>query len=398
MTEAELIALRNTIVDEVRSIAAKAETETKAQGDALAATRTELENAKTTLADTQKSLLDLQAKMRAPGMGGGIERKDEDEGAALRRKAFFNFFRKGSMDHLPEVERKALVEDATGSILVPYETEAEIYRALPKVTVMRGLAGQRTISGEKIRRRSMTEVQVGWGKLETGTPVTDTTLVPAEEFQYVEDLAGLAKIGRDELADTDVNLESYLVESFAIAMGEKEDSGFMVGRGHTTYQEPEGIFVTSALSATTYNAGQDGAVTVDDFITLRQYLAPQYRAGASWLMNASTELALMILKDKEDQYLWQPSNQAGAPNLLLGYPVFNQEDIADVPDSGTAALVAAFGNFKLGYRIVDRQGILMQRLVEAYATAGIIGFLATKRVTGGVVRPKAIVRLNVPAS
>lgn len=395
LTEQELVDLRNTIVDEVRGISSKVEEQKKAGDEALGATQRQLADAQAELKKVQDTLLDLQAKMRAPGRGTAVEAVRGEEGM-LRLKAFCNYLRKGSVELLTAEEQKALVEDATGAIVVPEETETELYRELPKVTVMRGLAGQRTITTNRIRRKSMTEVTVGWGKLELGGTLHEGDPTPSEDFQYVEDLNGLAKIGRDELADNDVNLEGFIVESFAQALGEKEDQGFMVGRGHATYGEPEGIFVSTAL--TDYNAGQAAAVTVDDFITLRQKLAPQYRNGASWLMNATTELAMMLLKDKDDQYLWQPSVQAGAPNLLLGYPVYNQEDIPDIPLAGSTAKVATFGNYRLGYRIVDRQGVLMQRLTELYAGAGLVGFLATKRVTGGVVRPKAIVRLVVPAA
>ena len=52
--------------------------------------------------------------------------------------------------------------------------------------------------------------------------------------------------------------------------------------------------------------------------------------------------------------------------------------------------IGIFGDLRAGYRILDRQGMTMQRLVELYATAGLIGLLAGFRVGGAVVRPNAI--------
>jgi len=108
------------------------------------------------------------------------------------------------------VATKALVEDAAGEILVPEEVEAEIYRRLPKLTVIRPLATVRTTGSNRVRRRSLTELQVGWGKLETGATLVESTPQPGEEYTYVEDLYGLTRIGEDELDDTDVNLTAFI--------------------------------------------------------------------------------------------------------------------------------------------------------------------------------------------
>jgi HK97 family phage major capsid protein len=54
-----------------------------------------------------------------------------------------------------------------------------------------------------------------------------------------------------------------------------------------------------------------------------------------------------------------------------------------MPDlSDTEGVLAIFGNLNLGYRIVDRKGISIQRLSELYAEAGLIGFLLRARNTG----------------
>src|SRR5690606_14281447 len=122
--------------------------------------------------------------------------------------------------------------DGTGQILIPEELESEIYRELPKLTVIRSLATVRQTRSDRIRRRSLTEVTGGWGKLETGTPITESTLVPSEEYQYIEDLYALTKIGEDELMDTDVALESIVADSFSRAIAEAEDTAFVIGTGH----------------------------------------------------------------------------------------------------------------------------------------------------------------------
>jgi len=97
-------------------------------------------------------------------------------------------------------------------------------RTLPKITAIRGLAANRVISKDKIKISSLDEVAVGRGKLETGSDIPESTPTPgAPTYRYVEDLYGLAKIGEDELMDSDFNLQNILVDSFSRAIAEAED-------------------------------------------------------------------------------------------------------------------------------------------------------------------------------
>ena len=333
----------------------------------------------------------LETMIKRPPVAG----HGKDAGQPSEKKAaFIKFMREGKAALAPE-EAKALVSDATGQILIPEELESEIYRELPKITIIRSLATVRPIRTDRIRRRSLTEVQVGWGKLETNTAITESTMVPGQEFQYVEDLYGLTKIGEDELMDTDVALESITTDSFSRAIAEAEDTAFVIGTGHANKQ-PEGILNGTVVSRV--NAGQVGAITADDILKLIYEVPAQYRQNGVLIVNSKTELAMRLLKDGNEQYLWQPSLQTGRPNSFAGYPVYNQEDIPDIPSASTAADVAIFGDIRSGYRIIDRLGMTVQRLVELYAEAGLVGFKVHYRVGGGVIRPNALRILNVPAA
>lgn len=332
----------------------------------------------------------LETMIKRPPVGG--EGKGEGQ-PSEKKAAFFKFMREGKAALTPE-EVKDLVSDATGQILIPEELEAEIYRELPKITIIRSLATVRQIRTDRIRRRSLTEVQVGWGKLETGTAITESTLVPGEEYQYVEDLYGLTKIGEDELMDTDVALESIVTDSFSRAIAEAEDTAFVVGTGHANKQ-PEGILNDTVVPRVT--AGQAGAITADDVLKLIYEVPAQYRQNGVLIMNSKTELALRLLKSSDGQYLWQPSLQDGRPNTFAGYPIYNQEDIPEIPAAGTAADVVIFGDIRAGYRILDRLGMTVQRLTELYAEQGLVGFKVHRRVGGGVIRPNALRILRVPA-
>lgn len=334
----------------------------------------------------------LETQIKRPS-AGDIKAEEEAE-KALHKKAFFNFLRRDSKRDLEPEEQKALVEDTTGRILVPEDLEAEIYRTLPKITVIRPLATIRQTTRDRIRKRSLTEVTVGWGKLETGGEAVDSTPTPTEEYHYVEDLEGLAKIGKDELADTDVQLESLIVDSFGRAQGETEDTAFVNGTGHSN-QQPEGI--TNGSTITRVDGAAIDTIAANDMLTLRQEVPSQYRKNAVFIMHSSTELALMKLVDSYGQYLWQPQVALDIPATWSGKKVYTQDDLPEIASATSCDLVIC-GDIKAGYRIVDRTQMYVQRLIELYAGAGLIGILVSKRVTGAVIRADAIRILAEPAA
>ena len=343
----------------------------------------------------QKRVDEIETKMsRLPIETPGAGDKEEVKAGQVEYKAaFFNFMRSGELKLQDAAvkyiaERKALVSDDTGRILIPVELESEIYRALPKINIIRALATVRTITREKIRRRSLTEVVMGWGKLELGVAPAEVDVVPSEDHQWIEDLEGLARIGKDELADTDVSLESIIVDSFSRAKAESEETGFIVGTGHANMQ-PEGILNGAVVTRVTA-AGAD-AITTDDLLKLMYAVPAQYRRNGKLLVPSTTELAMRLLKSAgaEALYLWQPNVQAGQPATFNGYPVLAQEDVPAI-DSAPQCDIAIFGDIKAGYRVVDRQGMTIQRLLELWAIAGLVGILVSSRVTGGVIRADAL--------
>lgn len=330
----------------------------------------------------------------------GTSADQEQERGQQVRSAFLNFVRRGG-NIAPE--QRALIENSAGEILVPEDLETEIYRALPSLTVMRELAGVRTTQRDRVRRRSLDEVTVGWGKLETAAQTLTDSMpsTPTEAFTYVEDQYGLAKIGEDEFDDTDVALEAFVRDSFARACGESEDTAFTIGTGHASNQPVGWTTTAGGITAVTGSGAladystATNSVLADELKALVYAVPAQYRRNGAYVVASSTELAVSQLKDANGGYRWQQSLQAGRPNTFNGYAMYNQEDVAAIAAS---KVIAGFGDWKAGYRILDRLGMTVQRLVELYAEEGMIGFKIRRRVGGDVVRPDALRVLKTPAA
>jgi HK97 family phage major capsid protein len=96
------------------------------------------------------------------------------------------------------------------------------------------------------------------------------------------------------------------------------------------------------------------------------------------------------LTDGQNNYLWQPSYQAGAPATLLGYPI---TEMAGMPDIAASAKPILFGDFQRGYLIIDRVGVRVMR--DPFTNKPYVHFYTTKRVGGGLLNPDVIKAQNI---
>lgn len=88
-----------------------------------------------------------------------------------------------------------------------------------------------------------------------------------------------------------------------------------------------------------------------------------------------------------------PSLREGVPGTLLGYPVYEAEQMAAV---GAGAFPIAFGNWQRGYIVGDRTQLSLIR--DPFTTRGYVTLYWRKRVHGAVLNSECIKLLKVAAS
>lgn len=327
-------------------------------------------------------------------------------------KAFINFMRYGKASMKPD-EVKQLVEDKDGRILVPDEIDAELYRKLPEINVMRNLATVRTTSREVVNFKFIDEVKVGFGeKLETANRLETAlgeSLHEKKEWEienkalYVEDLNGLVRVGVDLLADSMFNLEAYVRDSFARKRAEAEEEAFIIGKGHHK-NEPQGLF---SYKYEKKEAIEHKKISAEAILDLIYSVPAQYRRNGVFVMDNATEAEIMKLAHDED-FVFIQSTTAGLPNTLFGYPIYTTHVDLNPNRLGIIRDIAAktgfikgeycpiaFGDIRSAYVVLDRMGTTVQRLNELYIESGQIGFKFSARVGGGVLRPEAYHLLKI---
>ena len=103
----------------------------------------------------------------------------------------------------------------------------------------------------------------------------------------------------------------------------------------------------------------------------------------------------MGITDENGRRLWAPTGNLfeGVEHPLLGYPVEIDEGMDDI---GAGTHPIAFGDFRQGYVIVDRQGVRINR--DELTVKGRVIFDVYKRVGGGAGDFNAIKFIKVAAS
>ena len=145
--------------------------------------------------------------------------------------------------------------------------------------------------------------------------------------------------------------------------------------------------------ATGTAGGFDADAPIDAIIDLVYALKSGYRQNGNFVMNRKTQAAVRKLKDADGQYLWSPPTQANGRANLFTFPIVEAEDM---PDIAANAFAIAFGDFRRGYLVVDRQGVRVLR--DPFSAKPYVLFYTTKRVGGGVQDFDAIKLLKFAAS
>lgn len=279
--------------------------------------------------------------------------------------------------------------DPDGGYLVPDEFEKQLIQKLHEANILRSISNViQTNSGEHKIPVVATEGTASW--MEEEAAYTESNTQFSQVSLGAHKLGTLIKVSEELLNDFAFDLMGYLSEEFGRRLGDAEEKAFLTGTGSG---QPTGMLndTTGATLGSTAKSSTD--INFDDLIDLFYSLRAPYRKNAVFIMNDDTVKAVRKLKDKNDQYIWQPSVQAGQPDRILNCPVLTSQYMPTLAASNKPVL---FGDFNY-YWIADRQGRTFKRLNELYAVTGQVGFLGSQRVDAKVILPEAIKYLSMAA-
>lgn len=283
-------------------------------------------------------------------------------------------------------------DDASaGYLLAPPDMEVEILKNIVEMTPMRALATVRTIGGESLKQPKKTSSgsasRVGEISSRTNTGDPQYGLI---EIKAPEMFARIA-ISQQMLEDAGYDMLAELREDAAEQFSVKEGAEYISGLNAAN--QGEGILTNDSISEVV--SGEAAAITADGIFDLIYALKTGYARNALLGFNRATLGKIRKLTNGMGEYLWEPGIANAAPATIEGV---RYVEMPDMPNVAANTYPVIYGDFRRGYKIVDRIGISFQADYTTEADNGLVIFRARKRSGSAVVLPEAIKKLKISAS
>jgi len=204
---------------------------------------------------------------------------------------------------------------------------------------------------------------------------------------------GLITVARELLQDTSVDLLGFLSDQIGTGLGSALNASFTNGTGTT---QAAGL-ATNAAAGVTGGTGVTGAFTADNLIALVYSLntAARRRPGAGFQMNSASIAAVRSLKDNYGRYIFDPALSADKMDLLLGYPIYENPDLAS---AGTGKASVLFGDLASYYIREVQPGIRLDRSDDYAFANDQVTFRYTYRGDGALVQTSHVKKFTGGAS
>lgn len=345
---------------------------------------------------------ELAKKANRPGAPGA---EGDEALQAEHKSAWLKWVRKGDDAGLADIERKAMNvgTPADGGYAVPIQQDRDIMRLLTDLSPMRQVCRVMTVGTEDYRKLvNLGGTASGWVGETDARPATAGPTLAQLKPSFGE-LYANPEVTQKALDDIFFNVEGELSQDISESFAVLEGKAFLSGTGTN---QPVGL-LTAKTSADGDAARAFGTIqhivtgVADNFpasdpadvlIDLIYSMKAGYRTGARFMLASTTLAAIRKWKDKDGNYIWQPSIQDGQPGSIFGYGYVTNEDM---PAVGAGAIPVVFANFPQAYVIFDRIGI--RQLRDPYTNKPFVGFYTTKRVGSMIANTQAVKFLKCAA-
>lgn len=323
------------------------------------------------------------------------------------KQAFDKYLRYGERAVNTEIRNALSVgSDPDGGQWVPASTTNRIIQRLFETSPVRDVANVITIGSDRfeIPKDVNEATSGGWvgetdTRSSTGTPEVGLQEIPVHE-QYA-----MPEITQKLVDDAGIDIEGWLSNKISDILVRTENTAFVSGDG---IMKPRGFMDYSGSASTNEDNNRSwgvlqyvksgnssgfpsaGSGSANPLIEMVNKIKSPLRGGSVWAMNRFTKAEIRKLRDSNDNYYLIPDLSGSGADMLLGFPIKEFDDMADV---GSGNFPVAFGNFNQGYQIVDRIGIRVLR--DPYTNKPYIRYYTTKRVGADVTGFDSIKLLKI---
>jgi len=295
-------------------------------------------------------------------------------------------------------EKRDISVGAGGGALSPQEYVAEIIKGIEDESPLYSLVRKFPLSEAKSLGAPYEAADASDASWTAEVPASDIAADSTLSYSLRElapnTLVKLIKLSDKLVKVSALPIEQIVREKITEKMVAAFENAITVGTGSG---QPLGVFTASANGVpTSRDVTTAGAsLAADDLVKAKMSLKPAYRRNARWLMSTEILTDCLLLKDKNDQYLWRPGLRDGEPDRLAGLPVIES---AYAPSTKAAGdYIAVIGDFRY-YWWAYVEGIEIKNLYELFTLKNQIGFKGIAYADGAPVLAEAFSRIKVKAS
>jgi HK97 family phage major capsid protein len=208
------------------------------------------------------------------------------------------------------------------------------------------------------------------GTISESNPTFSSITLGAEKY------GALVQVAQELVTDAGFNISSYIAQQLGTSLGLQANSVL------TTKLS------AAAGSVVTGGTGVAGAASYENLIDLVYGIADGARVlpGLGFQMSKTGIAAARKLKDGAGNYIWTNSAVPGQPATLLGYPVYENPNVAAV---GTGAKSVLFGHLP-SFKVRVAGGIRVDQSADFAFNTDTVTYRGLIRLDGGLTHASHI--------
>jgi HK97 family phage major capsid protein len=226
-----------------------------------------------------------------------------------------------------------------------------------------------TTSGENLVIPTVTATSSAGSVAAAGT-ITESNPTFSSITLGAEKYGALVQVAQELVTDAGFNISSYIAQQLGTSLGLQANSVL------TTKLS------AAAGSVVTGGTGVAGAASYENLIDLVYGIADGARVlpGLGFQMSKSGIAAARKLKDGAGNYIWTNSAVPGQPATLLGYPVYENPNVAAVATGAKSVLFGHLPSFKV--RVAG--GIRVDQSADFAFNTDTVTYRGLIRLDGGL--------------
>lgn len=295
-------------------------------------------------------------------------------------------------------ELRALAADVAvsgGYLVMPLQMSMDLIQAVDDLVFIRQFATKHLVTnadGVGMPSLDADPADADWtAEIATGSEDSSMQFGRRELKPYP--LAKRIKVSNKLIRASASNVENLVRSRLAYKFGVTQEKAFLTGNGAG---QPLGVFTASNDGIPTSRDVVTGSATdftMDGIYDAKYSLKGAYwnRPSTAWGFHRDALKKIAKLKDSQNRYLWEPSQQVGQPDRLIGTPLFMSEFFPNTFTTGLYVGMLADWSY---YHIADALGMSVQRLGELYAETNQVGFIGRMELDGMPVLSEAFVRIK----